>query len=112
MSMLKNPEDLLRLVQKAQRKSFKSGPLAELVAELKAVLRLIRAYAKGDYRDVSNESMAIIVGAVLYVVSPVDLIPDFLPMGLLDDATVLAFALRMVKEEIETFLEREERGAK
>ena len=74
-----------------------------MLDELKALLRLIRAYAKGEHRDVSKESMVIIVGAILYVVSPIDLIPDVLPIGLLDDAAVLGFALNMVREEVEAF---------
>jgi uncharacterized membrane protein YkvA (DUF1232 family) len=93
-------------VQKANRKSrkFSSGPLGDMLDELKALLRLIRAYAKGDYRDVSKESMVVIVAAVLYVVSPIDLIPDALPVaGLFDDAAVLGFALNMVREEVNDF---------
>lgn len=93
----------MRLAQKAERKALRLG--SRPVTQLKASARLIRAYAKGDYKKVSWESMVVIVGAVLYVASPIDLIPDAIPVaGLLDDATVLSFALRMVHEEVEEFL--------
>lgn len=35
----------------------------------------------------------LIVGALGYFICPVDLVPDFLPGGLLDDVAVMAFAL-------------------
>lgn len=101
----------MRLVEKANREGrrLSSGPLAALAGDVKALLRLIRAYAKGRYRDVSFESMVLIVGAILYVVSPIDVIPDSIAgVGLLDDAAVLAFVLRLVREEIDDFLEWEQ----
>jgi uncharacterized membrane protein YkvA (DUF1232 family) len=112
--ILKDPEALARLAQKAEDKAAGSGagPLAGVADELKALLRLIRAYARGDYRKVSWQSMAMVVGAVLYVVSPIDVIPDFLfGGGLVDDASVLVFAYRKVHKEIEEFLEWERANA-
>jgi uncharacterized membrane protein YkvA (DUF1232 family) len=86
-----------------------SGPLSGLLDELKALLRMLRAYAMGEYRDVSWKSLALVVGALLYLVSPIDVIPDFiLGSGMLDDATVLAFAYRKVHKEVEAFLEWEQ----
>ncbi|MGH8991777.1 MAG: YkvA family protein [Acidimicrobiia bacterium] len=108
--LLKDPQALIQLAKKAEGKAAgqASGPLAGVADELKALLRLLRAYAKGDYRKVSWESMAVVVGAMLYVVSPIDLIPDFLlGSGFLDDASVLAFAYRKVHQEVEEFLEWE-----
>jgi uncharacterized membrane protein YkvA (DUF1232 family) len=108
--LLQDPDALSRLARKAEDKAagLTSGPLAGVLDELKALARLMRAYARGDYRKVSWESMVVVVGAVLYVVSPIDLIPDMLGgAGLLDDASVLAFAYRKVHKEVEAFLEWE-----
>ena len=53
-------------------------------------------------------SIVVAVGAVLYVVSPIDVIPDFLlGVGFVNDASVLAFAVRKIHKEIEEFLEWE-----
>src|SRR5205807_1931573 len=61
---------------------------------LQAMLRLIRAYFRGEYRNVSQEALVFIVAAVSYLVDPFDLIPDEIPfLGFLDDATVIAFAV-------------------
>ena len=110
--LLTSPDDLRRLADRANSRQGgwpTSGPLAELATDLKALLRLIGAYARGDYRDVSLQSMVLIVGAILYVLTPIDVIPDFIPgIGLLDDAAVVTFVLRRVRDEIEVFLEWEQ----
>ena len=42
------------------------------------MLRLIRAYYRGDYRLIAESTLVIIIAAVIYVVSPLDVIPDAL----------------------------------
>jgi len=110
--LLSSPDDLGRLVDRANRQNrwATAGPLAELAGDLKALLRLIGAYARGDYRGVPVSSMVLIVGAILYVLTPIDVIPDFIPgIGFLDDAAIITFVVRRVRDEIGGFLEWEQR---
>jgi uncharacterized membrane protein YkvA (DUF1232 family) len=45
-----------------------------------------------------------IAGALAYVILPVDIIPDFLPIvGWLDDAFVLGFTINSLSEEIQRY---------
>ncbi len=63
--------------------------------------RLVKAYAKGDYRDVSKKNIALIVAALLYFISPLDLIPDAIPiLGFMDDMAVIGFILSTLGEEL------------
>ncbi|MDL4817123.1 YkvA family protein [Actinomadura opuntiae] len=66
-----------------------------------AILRLRRRRRLGPvaagpqayYRTSTGKIVAMVV-AVLYIVSPIDLIPDvFLPVGVVDDATALTWLL-------------------
>ena len=58
------------------------------------MLRLLRAYFRGEYRNVSQDALLTILAAVSYLVDPFDLIPDEIPfLGLLDDHTVIGFAV-------------------
>jgi uncharacterized membrane protein YkvA (DUF1232 family) len=42
--------------------------------------------------------------ALLYVINPVDVLPDvILGVGYLDDATVIAFCLRLIETELEKY---------
>ena len=43
--------------------------------------------------------------ALIYVISPIDLIPDFvLGIGALDDLAILALAIPMLMKEVDKFL--------
>lgn len=99
------------LVSEAESKSSQpeSQGLSKLGSQVKALVRLVKTYKKGDYRDVSKKSMVLIVAGLLYFVSPIDAVPDFLiGAGLLDDATVLAFIFKTLSSEIDAFQSWEE----
>ncbi len=84
--------------------SIPKTPFKELWAYLQTMLRLIRAYYRGDYRQISMANLVIIIGAIIYVLDPWDLVPDFIPgLGFMDDATVLAFAVQKTRETLDDF---------
>lgn len=107
--VLNDPEQLRRIALEASEKSQgrRSGPLSKILDQISAMIRLVVAYARGHYRDVSPQAMVTIVGGLIYLVSPVDLIPDILPGGFVDDAVVLGWIIRTVNNELEAFMEWE-----
>lgn len=105
-SYAKDPKALRDLVQKATRKmsSIPKAPFAELWGYLQAMLRLMRAYYRGEYRNIRFANLVLIIGAIIYVLDPLDLIPDWIPgLGFLDDATILAFAVQKTRETLDAF---------
>lgn len=107
---IQSPEKLVALVSSAQAKaaSSRSGKLAEILDSIGAVFRLLGAYARGDYRDISFESLALVVASIIYFVMPIDVLPDFiLGLGLVDDAALLAYTFRVVADDIKAFLDWE-----
>lgn len=67
--------------------------------------RLSKAYVLGHYRQVPWKSMLVVVAAIVYFVSPIDLIPDFIPVtGLSDDFAVLLWVYNTLNLEIDKFL--------
>jgi len=73
-----------------------------------AMIRILRAYYRREYRDVPQQSLLTIIGAVIYFVSPTDFIPDWIPVaGYLDDAFVVALALKSVKDDLDAFMQWE-----
>ncbi len=69
------------------------------------VTAMIRAYASGEYRQVPWHTIASLAGALGYVVMPLDLIPDLLPMiGFMDDASLFGVALNFARKDIDSFL--------
>ena len=65
---------------------------------------VLRDYANGSYRKVPWKAVAALAAAVVYVVSPFDLIPDFLvPLGFTDDVLALALTWGLVKRELREY---------
>ena len=77
------------------------GKLQRYVDDAQLLFNLLRDYASGNYREVPFNVVAAIGGALLYVLSPLDLIPDFIPIvGYLDDAAVIAFCLNLIEKDL------------
>ncbi|WP_276495939.1 YkvA family protein [Pontibacter litorisediminis] len=71
-------------------------------------MRMARAYVRGDYRDISRKSMMIGVAVLLYLVTPLDIIPDFIPVvGLMDDISLMAWFVDAFSKEINKYREWE-----
>ena len=72
--------------------------------DLQTMLRLIRDWIAGDYRQVSASTLVAIVGAVAYFLSPLDAVLDVIPvLGLVDDATVIGVVVSQVRGELTAF---------
>jgi uncharacterized membrane protein YkvA (DUF1232 family) len=73
---------------------------------LASLPRLFRATFRGEYTGSTRGRLLMILGAVLYVVSPVDFLPEALlsVFGLADDAMVVSWIAASVVNETEAFL--------
>ncbi len=78
---------------------------ADIAGRLNVITRLTKAWRNKEYTDVSYATVFLSVAILLYFVSPIDLIPDFIPLvGGLDDVLLLGFLLKIIDKEIERFL--------
>ena len=69
------------------------------------MLRLVGAYERGEYQQVSNDDLTLIVAALNYLVDPFDLIPDMTPLlGFVDDAIVIGFAADKTRQTLDDFM--------
>jgi len=105
----KEPGRVRSIAQRATGKLGKHrGRLDQLRADLPLLLRLARAWARKEYRTIPWRSIVSVVAALLYFVSPVDLIPDLIPFfGFIDDAAAVAYVLKSLKTDLEMFREWE-----
>ena len=74
--------------------AMQDGPTG-FMARVASIPRMVRDVLKGDYDGLSRGRLLLMVGAVLYIVSPVDLLPEAILTipGLADDAAVAAWLI-------------------
>jgi uncharacterized membrane protein YkvA (DUF1232 family) len=103
--LVRHPTELLTLLTKAERRLDRIGvgPLTPIKRDLQTLLRLMRAYGEGRYRQVSGKNAALAALGIVYLVSPLDVVPDFLPGGFADDAAVIGFIVRKIRTELVAF---------
>jgi uncharacterized membrane protein YkvA (DUF1232 family) len=96
---------LVKLARNAYGKTLdEENAMSAVKRDLLTLVRLMRAWAKRDYQEVSRKTILAVVGAVIYFVSPIDAIPDFIPVaGLADDVAVIAAVVRAVRGDLDRF---------
>lgn len=75
---------------------------------MKDFARLVKSWLNGMYRVFPWRTFFIFILVAIYAINPFDLIPDFIPFfGIIDDAAMLGFLFRSLKQDVEKFLEWE-----
>lgn len=70
------------------------------------VFSLLKDRVTGVYTETPWSTIAALTGALLYVLTPLDLIPDFIPLaGFVDDAAVFAFVLTFAQGDLVRYRE-------
>jgi uncharacterized membrane protein YkvA (DUF1232 family) len=100
-------EDVEKVVNRAdeiKNKFNEKGPLGKFVNQAKLLLSMIRDYWSSNYRHAPYWAIAAAVFTLLYVLNPLDLIPDVIPLiGYLDDAAVVSVCLLLIEQELDEY---------
>ncbi len=78
--------------------------LKALFADVKLMFSLIKDFKTGAYRDVSWATIGAVLFAIAYLVAPIDLIPDFIPIiGLMDDLAIFRIAIAFIQDDLSLY---------
>ena len=110
-NVVKQSEKLISLLINGMEKAAKNQPeLRNIWDDLQSLFRMVSAYAKGNYKDISTTTIITATAAIVYLVNPFDVIPDFIPLlGLVDDAAVIAFVVNRIRKELDKYTSWERR---
>ena len=91
----------------------KRGFLGRLVQDFRLIGPFIKDYRSGAYPRFPLLSIFEIAFTIVYFVSPIDLIPDYLiGIGQIDDATVAGLCLYLVEKDLRRYKEWKTHGEK
>ena len=91
---------LYRLEQKFNDMPF----VGKKFSMIPIMISLVKNYVQGKYTTVPYGTILAVLSALVYFLSPIDIIPDFIPLaGYLDDMAVLGLCMNMVSIDIETY---------
>jgi uncharacterized membrane protein YkvA (DUF1232 family) len=93
------PEDIKKIDKKIN--NMNKGALKDIWCKIEALYKLIKS-------DEEWRNKAIAIGALIYVISPIDAIPDFIPIaGLLDDVGIVTLAIATLNDAIKKYLDED-----
>lgn len=97
--------DLLRVVRRSKRlHRLINGPLATIGAEAGLLLDMVKDYANGAYREAPRSTVLAGGFALLYVLNPFDLMPDYIPgIGFIDDASMIALVAGSIRRDLDDY---------
>ncbi len=102
-----------RLLQRLEKKLQKVPVAGTKLSMVPTMISLVKSYVKKEYIDIPIGSIIAVVSALIYFVSPIDLIPDGTPIiGYADDVAVLTACLKLVQSDIDEYLEWREANGK
>ena len=96
--------DIRRVNERADDIEDKLPKLRQWMEQGRLMLSLVKDYVTGAYREVPYWAISATALTLLYVLNPVDILPDLIPgIGYLDDATVVAFCLKLMERELDKY---------
>lgn len=99
-------ESVVDKSKEIEQKFQKGGPLGRFIEVAKLLNSLVKNYRKGKYKKIPWWVISTATFALLYVLNPLDIIPDVIPIiGQLDDIAVIAICLLLIEQQLHDYKE-------
>jgi uncharacterized membrane protein YkvA (DUF1232 family) len=90
--------------EEIKRRFNSGGPLQRFIADGQLLIAMVKDYWSRRYRQVPVGTIGAIAFTLIYVLNPLDLIPDVLPIiGQIDDAALVAGCLLLVEHDLRSY---------
>ena len=103
----KNPKKLKQLLPALGMYISKKG-LVQVKEKLVMMASYLTDIANGNYKEYDGKKLLVVAGAIIYVITPIDLLPDLIPPGLIDDISIVVWAMKEAAEELTRYLQWKE----
>lgn len=106
--VVKDSDALKEMLQNASEKLKASegdeGLRRKLIDYVKLIIRMITNSINGNYQNLPWQTLVMLVAGLIYFITPIDALPDFIPLaGLLDDATILVWLGKSFQDDLSKY---------
>lgn len=103
-TLLKDDAKMEPFLEKLEKKVKWIPFVGDEIKSLPILISMVRSYWKKDYTKVPTRSIIAVVSALIYFLSPLDVVPDFIPfLGQMDDALVIATVWKYLHKDIDEY---------
>ena len=108
--LIKDKQKTTNTVNEAMEKASKHKNQLEKVWDyLQLFFSIVKDYINGSYKEIPLTTIVSIVASLLYLISPIDFIPDFIPgIGLIDDVFVIGLVISSATSDLDKYKEWKE----
>jgi uncharacterized membrane protein YkvA (DUF1232 family) len=103
--LIKDNQKTTNTVNEAMDKASKHKNQLEKVWDyLQLFFSIVKDYINGNYKVIPLTTIISIVASLLYLISPIDFIPDFIPgIGLIDDVFVIGLVISSASSDLDKY---------
>lgn len=102
--VLNNKRRFFDVFTRSMSKADGVNEFNEIKSDLGTIFGLVGDYLHGNYKKVSKTSLLLIIGSLLYLLNPMDIVPDFLiGIGFLDDLAVFTYMIKRIRKELDKY---------
>ncbi|WP_329804400.1 YkvA family protein [Flavobacterium facile] len=103
--LIKDKQKTTNTVNEAMDKASKHKNQLEKVWDyLQLFFSIVKDYINGNYKVIPLTTIISIVASLLYLISPIDFIPDFIPgIGLIDDVFVIGLVISSASSDLDKY---------
>lgn len=91
------------LLQRTKEKVQENQELRSIFDDIRLIVELIKDWRSGLYTKLSKNTVILLIISLIYLINPLDIIPDFIIGGFIDDAAVIAYILKKIAVELDAY---------
>ena len=102
--MLQDKDKVEAFLQDVEKFLASIPKVGDALSDVPVLISLVRSYIKKEYTGIPLLSIILIISALIYILTPIDIIPDSIPgIGFLDDAAVIAVLSKWLDNQIDDY---------
>lgn len=96
-------ESITKLLKDVKEKLEDKDILSNLASDLKLTIEMLGAWKDGKYKNLSQNTVILVIAGLLYIANPLNMLPKILKKTFLDDLLIAFYILKRVKKELELY---------